>query len=198
MGSMSKSNGKTDQENDEFLKQQDHAKMGYGDQDMTSMHVGQGNEVTQSTGGMPDYYTTKDGTKAFSGGDGQIYYEGDNGRWTSHTNANDYYIFSEPQAPKQTDTDMGGGKKPDKDKGKPKVEKGKNPGEAGSSPGLGTSGIVDTTGQEWWTNNGPVTPDTEVNGLVDPRNWMHQVDPKHQEVRDMGKYLDPNLPGYLI
>jgi predicted RNA-binding protein YlxR (DUF448 family) len=38
--------------------------------------------------------------------------------------------------------------------------------------------------------NGGTQP---MNPLVDPKNWLVNIDPKHQETRDMGIYVNPAI-----
>ena len=70
-------------------------------------------------------------------------------------------------------------------------------GSAGSGDGLTTDQIVDNTGMNNWMDMGPQTPGHLLNPLVDPGNWQYQVDPTHQQVRNLGTYKNPMLDEWM-
>ena len=90
----------------------------------------------------------------------------------------------------------GGGdkKKPKKDK-KPDddIVYGPRPGGVEYGPGPGTDDVVDNSGMNWWTNNGPITPGQSMNPLVDPNGWQYQADPNDGYIHDLGRYVAPGL-----
>jgi hypothetical protein len=87
----------------------------------------------------------------------------------------------------------GGGKKPKKPK-KPIIS------DPGHIPPGGGKTTPDIMGDTWdnmmdWRpissdGNGGTQP---MNPTVDPRHWLHGVDPKYQETRDMGIYVNPAI-----
>lgn len=70
-------------------------------------------------------------------------------------------------------------------------------GSAGSGPGLTTDQIVDNAGMQNWMDMGPQTSGQNVNALVDPENWQYQVNPEHQQVRNLGRYKNPMLDDWM-
>jgi len=70
-------------------------------------------------------------------------------------------------------------------------------GSAGSGPGLTTDQIVDNSGMQNWMDMGPQTSGQNVNALVDPENWQYQVNPEHQQVRNLGRYKNPMLDDWM-
>ena len=90
----------------------------------------------------------------------------------------------------------GGGKKPKKKK-KPNpgedIVYGPRPGGVEYGPGPGTDDVVDNSGMNWWTNNGPITPGQPMNPLSDPASWQYQADPNDGYIHDLGRYVAPGL-----
>lgn len=70
-------------------------------------------------------------------------------------------------------------------------------GSAGSGDGLTTDQIVDNTGMNNWMAMGPQTAGQHINPLVDPANWQYQVNPQHQQVRNLGTYKNPMLDEWM-
>jgi len=70
-------------------------------------------------------------------------------------------------------------------------------GSAGSGDGLTTSEIVDNSGMDNWMEMGPQTQGEHINPLVDPSNWQYQVDPRNQQVRNLGRYQNPLLDEWM-
>jgi hypothetical protein len=60
-----------------------------------------------------------------------------------------------------------------------------------SPEGMTTEQIVDNVGMDNWMEMGPVTAGQHINPLVDPAKWQYQADPKHQQVRNLGRYVNP-------
>ena len=59
--------------------------------------------------------------------------------------------------------------------------------------GMTTDEIVDNTGMNNWMDMGPQTAGQHINALVDPENWQYQLDPVHQQTRNIGRYINPLL-----
>ena len=70
-------------------------------------------------------------------------------------------------------------------------------GSAGSGDGLTTDEIVDNTGMDNWMAMGPQSAGQHINPLVDPANWQYQVNPQHQQVRNLGTYKNPMLDEWM-
>lgn len=70
-------------------------------------------------------------------------------------------------------------------------------GSAGSGDGLTTDEIVDNTGMDNWMAMGPQSAGQHINPLVDPANWQYQVNPQHQQVRNLGTYQNPMLDEWM-
>ena len=62
--------------------------------------------------------------------------------------------------------------------------------------GLPTSGIVDNEPMNNWLAMGPQTGQ-ELNPLVDPNNWQTVIDPKYQQTRNLGRYVNPGVDEFL-
>jgi hypothetical protein len=178
-GLAGKNHDRTDKEQDEWLKSQ------HGGKDMTQMRFNRGG-VTQSMDAQPAAYTLSNGKRGFQSDDGQTYYENpENGRWTSHTNSNDYYTFA-PQAVAPAAAAPAAVAEPKPD-WRDDIDYSKSEG----PEGMTTDQIVDNTGMDNWMQMGPQTAGQHINPLVDPSNWQHQVDPQHQQTRNLGRYINP-------
>ena len=140
-----------------------------------------------------------DGSNGFTymGGGGAASDGSNNYKWNEKTG--DYRshgggIMKLGAMPKQASG--GGGKKPKKKK-KPNpgedIVYGPRPGGVEYGPGPGTDDVVDNSGMNWWTNNGPITPGQSTNPLVDPNGWQYQADPNDGYIHDLGRYVAPGL-----
>jgi len=137
----------------------------------------------------------KDGSNGFSMGDDlsdQFYWNEKTGDYRSH-GGGIMSIAEIPQAQAAA---------PDKG---PKKKKKKKP-ETGEViyPGPGGK-VIDTNpggGYGVWqtdmTNYKPVTPNTHLNPLVDPNNWMYTPDPQYGVINNPGIYVNNPKPKGLI
>ena len=151
-------------------------------------------------GSNVETYTLGNGTRGFQGNDGTNYYlNEDNGRWESNTRAADYYNLGSIQAPAAAApaarTAPGGKPKPNKDY-KPTP----TPGVEDAGP-VGTEGIVG--GYDNMVDWRPISSNgaggvQDMNSLVDPSNWVTQVDPQWQALNDPGIYVNPKLPQGML
>jgi len=179
-----KNHDRTDQEQDEWLKSQ------HGGEDKTSMRYNRG-EVTQSMDNL-DAYTLKNGQRGFSGNGGQVYYENpENGRWTSHTNSNDYYTFDPQAAPEPVA--VAASSPAVEPAAKPDWREDIDTSQSAGPEGMTTDQIVDNAGMDNWMQMGPQTQGQHINALVDPANWQTQIDPRYQQTRNLGRYINPMI-----
>ena len=83
-----------------------------------------------------------------------------------------------------------------KDDWRENIDKTIQPGSVGSSPGMTTEQIVDTSGMDNFMDMGG-SQGGHINPLVDPSNWMHQVNPDHLQARNVGIYKNPAIDDWL-
>ncbi len=147
-------------------------------------------------GGQVETYTLKNGRKGFTGDDGTVYYYNEaNGRWESSTGARNYYNLGPLAAPAPAPS--GGGEAPKQSQ--PTLLSGVT-GDVGAveTPGVTTEQVLGTQNYESMNNFVPTshtmgnpTQTQHLNPLVDPGNWLYQLQP--QPTYNLGTYINPGV-----
>jgi hypothetical protein len=153
----------------------------------------------ENIGSNVETYTLGNGRRGFQGSDGTTYYlNEDNGRWESSTRAADYYNLgsvASPAAPGVEGAGLIAAANPNKD-----YMPTPTPGTEDAGP-VGTPEI--TGGYEQMIDWRPISSDgsggiQQMNSLVDPGNWVNQINPQWQAINDPGIYVNPNLPQGML
>ena len=145
-------------------------------------------------GGQVETYTLKNGTRGFTGNDGNAYYlNEDNGRWESSTRAADYYNLGSIAAAAPSGGG-GGGEAPRRAPVSGVV------GDVGAvaTPGVTTEEVLGTQNYSSMNNFVPTShtmgndgQTQHLNPLVAAENWVHQLQP--QPTYNLGQYRNPQI-----
>lgn len=131
----------------------------------------------------------KDGRTSFQANGGQNYVlNPDTNRYVSHTNSNDYYSVNPVEnTPEIAAPVVAAVEEPTPLDWREDIDTSQSAG----PEGMTTSEIVDNTGMDNWMASGPETQGQHINALVDPASWQTQIDPRHQQTRNLGRYINP-------